>query len=141
MYLARLLTKRLAASNVRRTEIKTPGMSGELSQMSATELLQALELSQKSGTLTLALPEGSAQLHLKGGNLIRADYGNKAGKEAVFKILMEKEGRFTFNPDLAEDQSDVPRLGSLMEILLEASKMIDEAGFDGGPSHDCHAGG
>ena len=141
MYLARLLTKRLAASNVRRTEIETPGMAGELSQMSATELLQALELSQKSGTLTLALPEGSAQLHLKSGNLIRADYGSRAGKEAVYKILMEKEGRFTFNPDLAEDQSDVPRLGSLMEILLEASKMIDEAGCDGGSSHGCQAGG
>lgn|GEM_PF-1095963 len=55
--------------------------------------------------------------------------------------LSKKEGRFTFNPVLPEDQSDVPKLGSLMEILLEASKMIDEAGCDGGSSHGCHAGG
>jgi len=141
MYLARLLTKRLAASNVQRTEKNTSAMSGELSQMSATELLQALELSQKSGQLTLTLPKGSAQLLIKNGNLIQADYVNKAGREAVFEILMEKEGRFTFNHGLPEDQSDVPKLGSLMEILLEASKMIDEKGCDGGSSHGCHAGG
>lgn len=132
MYLARLLTKRLAASNVQRTEINASVMSGELSQMSATELLQALELSQKSGILTLTLPKGPAQLYIKNGNLMRADYASKAGREAVFEILMETEGRFTFNPDLPEDQSDGPRIGSLMEILLGASKMIDEKGCDGG---------
>ena len=63
---------------------------------------------------------------------MRADYASKAGREAVFEILMETEGRFTFNPDLPEDQSDGPRIGSLMEILLGASKMIDEKGCDGG---------
>jgi CRP-like cAMP-binding protein len=143
MYLARLLTKRLAASNVQRTEINTSGMSGELSQMSATELLQALELSQKSGLLTFTLPEGSAQLLIKNGNLMRADYVNKTGKEAVFEILMETQGRFTFNPDLPDDQSDGPGIGSLMQILLGASKMIDEKGCDCGcgSSRGCRAGG
>jgi len=143
MYLARLLAKRLAASNVQRTEINTSVMSGELSQMSATELLQALELSQKSGILALTLPKGPAQLYIKNGNLMRADYTSKAGKEAVFEILMETEGQFTFNPNLPEDQSDGPRIGSLMEILLGASKMIDEKGCDcgRGSSHGCQADG
>ena len=128
MYLSRLLTKRLAASNAQRTEINISGMSGDLSQMSATELLQALELSQKSGKLTLTLPQGSAQLLMKRGNLIRAEYCNKAGKEAVFEILKEREGRFTYSPELPEDQLDAPKIGSLMEILLDASRMIDEEG-------------
>ena len=137
MYLARLLTKRLAASNIQRTEENTSGMSGNLSQMSATELLQALELSQKSGKLTLTLPQGSAQLLIKSGNLIRANYCNKTGKEAVFEILKEREGRFTFSPDLPGDQLDAPKIGSLMEILLDASRMIDEEGgdYECGPSH------
>ena len=126
MYLARLLTKRLAASNVLRIEENTSGMSGNLSQMSAIELLQALELSQKSGMLVLTLPKGSAQLLIKCGNLIRADYGKKAGKEAVFEILKEKEGRFKFSPVLPEDQKDAPEIGSIMEILLDTSRRIDE---------------
>jgi hypothetical protein len=101
-------------------------MSGDLSQMSAIDLLQALDLSKKTGMLVLALPKGSARLLLKSGNLIQAVYGDKAGKEAIFDILKETEGRFKFSPDLPKDQLDTPEIGSLMEILLDTSRMIDE---------------
>jgi CRP-like cAMP-binding protein len=143
MYLARLLTKRLAASNDQRNKINTSGMSGNFSQMSATELLQALELSQKSGILTLTLPRGSAQLLIRNGNLIRADYCKKTGKKAVFEILMENQGQFKYSPDFPEDDSDAPKIGSLMEILLDASRMIDEEVCECGcgSSHGCYAGG
>jgi CRP/FNR family cyclic AMP-dependent transcriptional regulator len=134
MYLAKILTKRLAESNVHRAEEITSGMSGDLTQMSAWELLQALDLSQKTGILMLTLPNGSAQLLLNRGSLIRADYCNKAGKEAIFEILKEREGRFKFSSNLPEDQLDTPKIGSLTEILLEASKMIDEEACDHG--HD-----
>ena len=126
MYLARILTKRLAESNIQRAEEIASGMSGDLVQMSAIELLQALHLSQKTGMLVLSLPKGSAQLVLKSGNLIQADYAEKAGKEAVFEILKERQGRFKFSPDLPKDQLDAPVIGSLMEILLDTSRMIDE---------------
>jgi CRP/FNR family cyclic AMP-dependent transcriptional regulator len=132
MYLAKILTKRLAESNVHRAEEITSGMSGDLTQMSAWELLQALDLSQKTGILMLTLPNGSAQLLLNRGSLIRADYCNKAGKEAIFEILKEREGRFKFSSNLPEDQLDTPKIGSLTEILLEASKMIDEEACDHG---------
>jgi CRP-like cAMP-binding protein len=126
MYLARILTKRLAESNVQRSEEITSGMSGDLSHISAAELLQALDLSQKTGELVFSLPKGSAHLLLRGGHLIRAEYCNKAGKEAVFEILKEKEGRFKFTPNLPEDQSNAPKIGSLVEFLLDASRIIDE---------------
>jgi hypothetical protein len=126
MYLARILSKRLAESNIQRAEEITSGMSGDLSQLSAGELLQALDMSQKTGMLVLTLPKGSGQLLLKRGNLIKADYCNKEGKQAVFEILKETEGRFKFSSNLPEDQLDAPKLGSLMEILLETSRMIDE---------------
>ena len=129
MYLTRLLSKRLAESNLQRTEASRSGISGDLVQMPVIDLLQALELSQKSGVLILALPKGSAQILIRHGNLIRADYCNKSGKEAVFEILKEKEGRFKFNPDLPKEKLDAPEIGSLMEILLDASRMIDEERF------------
>jgi CRP-like cAMP-binding protein len=131
MYLARILTKRLAESNVQRSEEITPGMSGDLSHISVAELLQALDLSQKTGTLALELPKGSAQLALKSGHLIRAEYCDKAGKEAVYEILKEKQGRFKFSPNLTEDQLNAPKIGSLMEILLDTSRIIDEDAVEG----------
>jgi CRP/FNR family transcriptional regulator, cyclic AMP receptor protein len=143
MYLARILTKRLAESNVQRAEEITSGMSGDLSQMSAAELLQALDLSQKTGVLVLTLPKGSAQLLLRAGNLIRADYCDRTGTEAVYEILKEKQGRFKFSAKFPEDQLSAPKLGALMEILLDASRMIDEddriAGHGSLPGGQLHA--
>lgn len=132
MYLARILTKRLAESNVQRSEEITSGMSGDLSHISTAELLQALNLSQKTGTLALALPKGAAQLVLKSGHLIRAEYCDNAGKEAVYEVLKEKEGRFKFSPDIPEDQSNTPKIGSLMEMLLDTSRILDEEACDDG---------
>ena len=126
MYLARTLTRRLAEANVQRAEEITSGMSGDLSQMSAVELLQALDLSQKTGILTLTLPNGSAQLLLDRGDLIRADYCHKVGKEAVFEVLKERVGRFKFSSNLPAARLNAPKIGSVMEILLEAARMIDE---------------
>ena len=126
MYLAKILTKRLAEANVQRAEEIASGMSGNLSQMPISELLQALDLSQKTGTLRLSFAEGSARLLIKSGRLIEADYCDMTGKDAVFGILKENDGRFKFSPDFPEDQMEAPELGSLMEILLDTSRMIDE---------------
>jgi CRP-like cAMP-binding protein len=126
MYLAKILSKRLADSNVQRADEIASGMSGNLSQMPVAELLQALDLSQKTGTSSLSFSGGSARLPIKSGKLIEATYCDMTGKDAVFAILKESEGRFKFSPDFPKDQWEVPELGSLMEILLDTSRMIDE---------------
>ena len=126
MYLAKILTKRLTESNVQRADEILSGMSGDLSQMCVAELLQALDLSQKTGTLKLSLPKGSAQLLMRSGKLIEANYSDKAGREAVYDIIKECEGRFKFTPDFPVDRLETPKIGSLTEILLNTSRMIDE---------------
>ncbi len=126
MYLAKILTKRLADSNVQRADETSSGMSGDLSQMPVAELLQALDLSQKTGTLVLSLSEGPARLLMKSGKLIEASYCDKAGKEAVIDIIKESDGRFKFSPEFPQDHLDTPEIGSLMEILLDSSRLIDE---------------
>ncbi len=125
-YLTRILAQRLAASNVMRAEEIAPGMSGQLSELSVMELLQALHLSQKTGVLTLTLSQGSAKLCLKEGNLIKATYKNIEDKAAIYEALKEKEGRFKFSPNLPDEYKDAPVIGPMMEMLLETSRRIDE---------------
>ncbi|MGD9306774.1 MAG: DUF4388 domain-containing protein [Desulfobacterales bacterium] len=125
-YLTRILAQRLAASNVMRAEEIASGMSGQLSELSVMELLQALHLSQKTGVLMLTLSEGAAKLYLKEGNLIKAEYKEIEGKEAIYEALKEKEGRFQFSPGLPDEYKDVSRIGPMMEMLLETSRRIDE---------------
>jgi CRP-like cAMP-binding protein len=126
MYLSRLLAKRLTESNIKRAEEIASGMTGQLSDLSLTDLLQALNISQKTGVLMLILSKGPANLYLRKGNLVKADYNNHEGKQAIYEALKETEGRFKFNPNLPEELKGVPIIGSMMEVLLETSRRVDE---------------
>lgn len=125
-YLTRILAKRLADSNVLRAEEIASGMSGRLSELSVIELLQALNLSQKSGILMLTLAKGLAKLYLSEGNLVHAIYNKLEGLAAVYEALKETEGRFKFDPVLPEEYNDTPPIGPMMEILLEMTRRMDE---------------
>jgi len=125
-FLTRNLAKRLTESNVLRAEEIASGMTGKISELPALDLLQALNLSQKTGVLTLAFSDGSATLCLRDGNLISAAYKNLKGRQAICAALKETEGRFKFDPNLPPDQKNTPIMGPMMEILLDTSRMLDE---------------
>jgi CRP-like cAMP-binding protein len=125
-YLTRILAKRLADSNVLRAEEIASGMTGQLSELSVIELLQALNLSQKTGVLMLTLSRGLARLYLRDGNLVFADYHNLHGMQALYGALKESEGRFKFDPNFPEEHQNTPPMGPMMEILLEMTRRIDE---------------
>lgn len=128
MYFARLLSRRLAKSNVLISKEFSSGMTGTLAQMPPVELFQTLNYNQKTGFLKLNLPKGQASLAFRGGSIIRADYGNADGKRAFFSILSEKEGRFHFVPGLPEKDMNLPELGMFMELLMEGLRKLDEVG-------------
>lgn len=126
MYFARLLAHRLARSNVVRSREFTSGMVGQLSEMPPTELLQTLNVHQKTGVLHLSLPRGEARLAFRKGRLIKVNYMEKEGREAFYDILKEGEGRFKFTTGLPEDEIDAPEIGFFMELLLEGLRRIDD---------------
>ena len=127
MYLARLLAQRLAKSNLERAEEIASGMAGRLSEMPPSELAQTLNLNQKTGQLSLTLPEGPAELTFRKGELVRAQYNDHQGQEAFFSILSESKGRFQFHPKLSKEEQNLPVLGAFMEMLLEGLRRMDEA--------------
>ena len=101
-------------------------MTGQLSELSVIELLQALNLSQKTGVLMLTLSKGPARLYMRDGKLVFADYHNLHGMQALYGALKESEGRFKFDPNLPDEHQNTPPLGPMMEILLEMTRRIDE---------------
>ena len=105
-------------------------MTGQLSELSIIELLQALNLSQKTGVLMLTLPKGLARLYMREGNLVFADYNKLEGLQAVYGALIETEGRFKFDPIFPDEHKNKPSMGPMMEILLEMSRRIDEEHSD-----------
>ncbi|NJL58637.1 MAG: cyclic nucleotide-binding domain-containing protein [Desulfobacteraceae bacterium] len=125
MYLARLLAKRLARTNVDRTDIAS-AMVGNLSEMSPSELFQAFNINHKTGVLSLALPRGMAEVAFRDGGLVRAEYMDKDGREAFFEILKEKDGRFKFLPGLSPEELEFPEIGDFMWLLMEGARRMDE---------------
>ena len=126
MYFARLLSRRLAQSNLLISKEFSSGMTGTLIQMPPVELFQTLNYNQKTGVLKLNLPKGPACLTFRGGSIVNAEYGSKKGKSAFFTMLGEKEGRFHFVPGLEDKDMSLPEMGMFMELLMEGLRKLDE---------------
>ncbi len=127
MYFARLLAERLAKTNVERDEDLGSGMTGKLTEMPPSELMQTMNLNHKTGVLTLNLPKGPAKAMFREGGIIGAQYDGKTGKEAFFEILSEKKGRFKFTQGLPAGDGKAPELGDFMWLLMEGIRRVDEA--------------
>jgi len=136
-YFTRLLVKRLAQSNLARSKEAAAGMTGSISEISVPELLQALNMSQKTGILILTLPGGTARILLRDGQLIQAKYVNWTGQEAVFNVLREKRGDFKFKPGLQPKDMELPKIGEFMFLLMEGMRRMDD---EDGPDEELEEG-
>ncbi len=126
MYFARLLARRLAQTNVARSEDFASAMSGKLSEIPPAELFQTLNQNEKTGILNLELSKGQASVSFREGQLIGVQYSEHKGIEAFFKILKEKDGRFKFKQGLTPEEMNMPELGDFMWLLMEGLNRIDE---------------
>jgi CRP/FNR family cyclic AMP-dependent transcriptional regulator len=130
MYLARLLTKRLAKANLQRSVDLSAEMSGSLSETPTSELFQTCNINEKTGVLTLNLSGGTAELWFNGGKLIRVRYSEKEDKEAFYELLKENRGRYKFVSGLSEDAENIKEIGHFMCLLMEGLSKMDEEGFE-----------
>jgi len=127
-YFTRLLTRRLADSNVERSQDLSSGMTGKLSDMPPEELLQTLKFNAKTGALTLKLKSGPAEVYFREGEIIHAEYDALEGVPAIAAIVKNRTGKFQFNPVLPSKAEGMKILGNFMGILMDALKDMDEFG-------------
>jgi len=130
MYFATLLSKRLAKTNTARSDELESGMSGNLTEMPPSELLQTFNVNRKSGVLSFKLDqERSASVTFKEGDLIRAQFGELEDKEAFWALLREKKGRFKFVPGLPPEEEAKSEIGQFMWLLMEGLSRMDEEAY------------
>lgn len=126
IYLLGLLVRRLAKANIERAEDLSFGMFGNLTAIHPEGLFQFLNFVQKTGRLTLELPQGDAEVSFRDGELIGAKYKQKEGEEAFYEIIKEKEGRFKYKQKLSEKEMKAELMGDFMGLLMEGLRRIDE---------------
>jgi pSer/pThr/pTyr-binding forkhead associated (FHA) protein len=99
-------------------------MSGRLERQPLAEVLQALEFNKKTGTLELVCGETTGTLVVYEGQPMFAAFGPLADAHAVFAMLVQKTGYFSFRKKIEAGEKTMST--SITGLLLEASRREDE---------------
>lgn len=120
-------------TNMLTAPMLSDAMAGRLDQVSLFELLQTLELNRKTGVLEVFGGEVNGSMGLREGRPVYADAEGHTGLEAIYALLRETEGQFSFGPgldDAREAEVNLP----VTAILMEASRRLDEGQLEETPA-------
>jgi CheY-like chemotaxis protein len=108
-----------------------PGViQGRLEEMSMVDLMQSLEMGQKSCRLRVQKGSDRAELYFAGGQCRDAKMGELAGDDAVFKVVLWTEGEFEIDFNAANASTATTTTRSTTGLLMEAMRLMDEANRD-----------
>lgn len=125
-YMAQMLAAMLRKTNEARARDFASCMSGRIDEIVPAELFQIFHMHQKTGVLSLELPDGKAKVAFREGCIINAAYRELANEEAIFKILTEKKGLYRFTSGLSPNEMRAAEIGDFMMLLMEGVKRVDE---------------
>jgi len=98
-------------------------LSGRLSEISISDVLQFLDLAQKEGTLCVSNDGKKGEISIKAGLLMGSSYGPDTGEDALVELLQLTDGFFHFEPkDIPPDGLEQPIGFAVMETM----RLIDE---------------
>jgi len=108
-----------------------PGIiQGRLEEMSMIDLMQSLEMGQKSCRLVVQKGGEQAELYFASGQCRDAKSGDLQGDDAVFKVLLWTEGEFEIDFNAAGASTGKTTTRSTTGLLMEAMRLMDEANRD-----------
>jgi CRP-like cAMP-binding protein len=125
MFLLKLMVDRAQTMALRSGNI-TSGMTGELAEISAVDLFQLINSSQKTGIIELSLKQGKAIIVFKEGEIIYARFLKFRQKDAIYSLMGVKKGRFTYTRGIPTELEKLPPIGGFMGLMLEGVARIDE---------------
>ena len=103
-----------------------PGViQGRLEEMGVTELMQSLEMGQKSCRLSLRRGDRAAELYFEAGQCKDARLGEMEGDAAVFEAVNWVDGEFEIEFGVSAERTTTTR--STTGLLMEAMRLMDEA--------------
>src|SRR5271165_6327198 len=112
-----------------------PGViQGRLEEMSMIDLMQSLEMGQKSCRLLVKKAGETGELYFAAGQCRDAKMDNLVGDDAVYKALLWTEGEFEIDFNAANASAATTTTRSTTGLLMEAMRLMDEASRDAVPS-------
>ena len=103
-----------------------PGViQGRLEEMSVTELMQSLEMGQKSCRLRVRRNGEEAELYFIAGQCKHAHLGNTEGDAVAYQVIGWLDGEFEIEFGATSDRATTTL--STTGLLMEAMRLMDEA--------------
>jgi hypothetical protein len=99
-------------------------MSGKLSKIPLTEILQSIEFNQKTCTIIIAAGGLEGRIVFAAGKPQHATFGAERDVAAVRALLRLKEGRFLLTSTIAPAEATMN--ATVTALLLDASREADE---------------
>ena len=113
------------------TKGSRPGIiQGRLEEMSMIDLMQSLEMGQKSCRLIVKKGSESGELYFAGGQCRDAKSGEVEGDDAVYRVLLWTEGEFEIDFGAANASNRTTTTRNTTGLLMEAMRLMDEASRD-----------
>ena len=97
---------------------------GNLQQIGILDLLQLLSMNRRSGSLSITTQAGAGEVRLAEGEIVDAVYRRLEGEKALYRLLGETEGVFSFASGASHSLRRI--VLSTRSLLLEGMRQIDE---------------
>jgi len=130
---------RVQLEKLQRRAVRPGVIQGRLEEMSILDLMQSLEMGQKSCQLTVRRAGETAELFFAAGQCADARLGPAEGEEAVYQVVRWPEGEFEIDFNGAPARSTISR--STTGLLMEALRLLDENQRDATPENAETTGG
>jgi CheY-like chemotaxis protein len=120
---------RLHLEKLQNRAVRPGVIQGRLEEMSILDLMQSLEMGQKSCCLTIRHGDDACELFFASGQCTDAKLGSSEGEAAVFQAVRWPDGEFEIDFNSAPSRSTIER--STTGLLMEALRLMDEGNRDG----------
>jgi len=118
---------RVEAAHAQKASQQIRGMTGRLRDLSLTNLIQFLDMDQKTGILTITRGEERGYIYFDRGRIVNALAGPLRAEAAVYRLLTWAEGDFAFELCGASGLAEPAIKMSNQTLILEGMRRLDEA--------------
>jgi CheY-like chemotaxis protein len=127
---AKKVVDRLLLEKLQKQASRPGVIQGRLEEMSMIDLLQSLEMGQKSCRLVVQQGAERGELYFASGQCRDAKIKDLIGDDAVMKVVLWTEGEFEIDFNAANASAATTTTRTTTGLLMEAMRLLDEANRD-----------
>ena len=127
--IAKKVVDRLHLEKLQQRASRPGVIQGRLEEMGMIDLMQSLEMGQKSCRLVVKHNGEQGELYFAGGQCRDAKSGKVEGDDAVYRVVLWTEGEFEIDFN-AQASTRTTTTRTTTGLLMEAMRLMDEANRD-----------